>query len=394
MITYPRWLENTADAPRLRLIGIGNAGVHIADRITRHTSFQLETFALNSDKQSLNSSSAGTRIALGPMTTHGLGAGGDSETGLEAAKESLKDILTAIDGADILMICAGLGGGTGGPTAALVAKLGKERGALPVAIITSPFRFEGRRRAAQAAEALTELKKHSDVIVHFENDRMADFSEPGQDAQKTFAACDELLAGAITTLACVAKGGGPLPVSLPDLISILRHSGDGCLFGSGSGEGDNRADLALEEALRSPLLDNGRLLKNGSEVLVNISGPSNIGFVEVAKIMQGVSSHTSDRTNLHLTLSVATNSDRLTVSLIGRTGIGELQHLPVRETAPAPQPALEEHKPNPKPPTQKIHQEDLPLEPIAKGRFVNSEPTIFEGEDLDIPTFIRRKLLN
>lgn len=400
MISYPRWLEDTAHAPRLRLIGVGNAGVHIADRIARLSSCAIETVALNSDQHSLNNSSAATRVALGPMTTHGLGAGGDAETGLEAAKESLKDILTAIDGADVLLICAGLGGGTGGPTTALIAQLAKERGALPLAIVTSPFRFEGRRRATQATEALDELKKHADAIVHFENDRMADFAEAGQEAAKTFAACDELLAGAIKTLACVTKGSGPLPVSLPDLISILRHSGDGCVFGLGSADGVGRAELALEEALRSPLLDNGLLLKDGVEVLVHISGPANIAFLEVAKIMQGVSKHIAEKTNLHLTLSAGEETNPLTVALIGRTGAVEARPLPPREQPAIQQPAIQiaapeddPARPTPKTVAPKIRQENLQLDPIAKGRFEKSEPTMFEGEDLDIPTFIRRKLL-
>ncbi len=397
MISYPRWLEDTADTPRLRLIGIGNAGVHIADRIASQLSGDLETVALNSDQHSLNTSSATTRIPIGPLTTHGLGAGGDAEAGLEAAKESLKEILGAIEGADILLICAGLGGGTGGPTAALVAKLAKERGALPVAVVTSPFRFEGRRRAAQSAEALDELKKHADAVVHFENDRMADFSEPMQEAAKTFAACDELLASALVTLISATKSGGPLPISLPDLISILRHSGDGCLFGSGSAEGGERAAAALEEALRSPLLDGGRLLKEGTEVLVSIGGPSNIAFVEVASIMQGVSRHVGEKTNLHLTLSTTAEDAPLTVALVGRTGVGEMRKVPqsIPEPAPAlePTPLVPDAPKKPSTATQKIHQEDLPLEPVSKGRFIKSEPTMFEGEDLDVPTFIRRKLL-
>jgi len=395
MISYPRWLEDTADTPRLRLIGIGNAGVHIADRIAAQASSELETVAINSDQHSLNTSSAGTRVAIGPLTTHGLGAGGDAETGLEAAKESIKEILGAIEGADILLICAGLGGGTGGPTAALVAKLAKERGALPVAVVTSPFRFEGRRRSAQASEALDELKKHADAVVHFENDRMANFSEPMQEAAKTFASCDELLAAAIIALISATKGGGPLPVSLPDLISILRHSGDGCLFGSGSAEGGERAAAALEEALRSPLLDGGRLLKEGTEILVNIGGPSNIAFVEVASIMQSVSRHVGEKTNLHLTLATTQDDAPLTVALIGRTGAGLARQVP--QSAPAPaveQPSGVPDQPaKPKPSTPKVHQEDLPLEPVSKGRFIKSEPTMFEGEDLDVPTFIRRKLL-
>lgn len=398
MISYPRWLEDTAKTPRVRLLGIGNAGVHIADRIASSLDIHIDTLALNSDQHSLNTSSAGTKISLGPLTTHGLGAGGDAETGLEAAKESLNDILPAVDGTDVVLICAGLGGGTGGPVAALVAKLAKERGALPVAIVTSPFRFEGRRRLTQAAEALDELKNHADAIVHFENDRMAEFTEPVQEAGKTFAACDELLAAAISTLASAARGGGPLPVSLPDLIAILRHSGDGCLFGCGSAEGHERAGLALEEALRSPLLDGGHLLKNGTEVLVHIHGPSDVSFLEVATIMQGVCRHTSEWTNLHLTLAATGPDAPLTVSLIGRTGTHEeppraQPPQKPKEAAQEPMPASEPQAPESKPAPQKVHQEDLPLEPVAKGRFVKIEPTMFEGEDLDIPTFIRRKLL-
>jgi cell division protein FtsZ len=194
MITYPRWLERDTDKqPVLRLLGIGNAGVNIADRIATRAALPLETIALNSDQQSLNASVASRKIALGPMTTHGLGAGGDPEMGHEAARESLSELRQAVAGADVVFLCAGLGGGTGSSTTAHLAELARANGSLVIAVVTTPFQFEGRRRTQQSQEALRNLSRHADAIVHFENDRMAEISAPSAHAEETFAACDAIL---------------------------------------------------------------------------------------------------------------------------------------------------------------------------------------------------------
>ena len=157
MITYPRSTE-PGKSPVLRLIGVGNAGVNIADRIAARSPIALETVAANSDRQSVSSSVAAAKVAIGPMATHGLGAGGDPDMALEAARESMQELKNCVAGADVVFLCAGLGGGTGSATVPVLAKLARESGAFVAAVVTSPFEFEGRRRAAQARQALVEIE--------------------------------------------------------------------------------------------------------------------------------------------------------------------------------------------------------------------------------------------
>jgi len=444
MISFPKYLDGS-QTPAVRLVGLGNAGVNLADRITMTGGLGLETVAINSDQQSLSSSVSTIKVSLGPLTTRGLGAGGDPEIGLDAAKESLSEIEEALSGADIIFLCAGLGGGTASGAGGIVAEVAKQTGALLIAIVTSPFAFEGRRRASQAAAALQEIRTHADAVIHFENDRMAELTAPKSGVSETFSACDELLGGCVAAVTRLLSAPGPLGVGLPDLLSVLNAGDGSCLFGTGVAVGDNRAHEALEGALKSPLLDRGRLLDDAGSVLVHLSGPPSLSFAEVGAIMQEIARQASAESLLHLGVSTFPDAKSpVVVTILAKAGANpargaapvarprrvaaadqpprtqpdrveparqqaSLNTTPSREEteeileiepAPAPQPAPPQKiaaqqpaKPAPpsapKPGAQKAKQETLQFEPVARGRFEKIEPTIVEGEDLDVPTFLR-----
>ena len=441
MISFPKYLDRS-QTPVVRLVGLGNAGVNLADRITMAGGPGLETVAINSDQLSLTSSVAPVKVSLGPLTTRGLGAGGDPEIGLDAAKESFQEIEDALAGADIIFLCAGLGGGTASGAGGTVAAVAKQSGALLVAIVTSPFGFEGRRRASQAATAFQEISAHADAVIHFENDRMAELSAPKSGVAETFAACDELLGGCIAAVARLISAPGPLGVGLPDLLSVLNGGDGGCLFGTGASAGDNRAHEALERALKSPLLDRGRLLDDAASVLVHLSGPPSLSFAEVGAIMQEIARQASEGSMLHLGVSTLPDKNApVVVTILAKAGAvtvpaaapvvrprrapsperppkpepapveqelpsapeppvaekpePEPEPAPVRPAPPPrpapPQPSKQSPSPAPKPAASKIKQETLQFEPVARGRFEKIEPTIVEGEDLDVPTFLRLK---
>ena len=439
MISFPKYLDRS-QTPVVRLVGLGNAGVNLADRITMAGGLGLETVAINSDQLSLTSSVAPVKVSLGPLTTRGLGAGGDPEIGLDAAKESFQEIEDALAGADIIFLCAGLGGGTASGAGGTVAAVAKQSGALLVAIVTSPFGFEGRRRASQAATAFQEISAHADAVIHFENDRMAELSAPKSGVAETFAACDELLGGCIAAVARLISAPGPLGVGLPDLLSVLNGGDGGCLFGTGASAGDNRAHEALERALKSPLLDRGRLLDDAASVLVHLSGPPSLSFAEVGAIMQEIARQASEGSMLHLGVSTLPDKNApVVVTILAKAGAvtvpaaapvvrprrtssperppkpepapveqelpsapeppvaekPEPEPEPVRPAPPPrpvpPQPSKQSPSPAPKPAASKIKQETLQFEPVARGRFEKIEPTIVEGEDLDVPTFLRLK---
>jgi cell division protein FtsZ len=441
MIPFPKYLDRS-QAPVVRFVGLGNAGVNLADRITMHGDAGLDAVAINSDQQSLSSSVSAVKVPLGPLTTRGLGAGGDPEIGLDAVRESLTEVEESLAGADILFLCAGLGGGTASGSAGLVAEAAKQTGALLIAIVTTPFGFEGRRRTSQATSALQEIRAHADAVIHFENDRMAELTAPKSGVAETFAACDELLCGCIAAVTRLVSAPGPLGVGLPDLLAVLNGGQGACLFGTGSATGDNRAHEALEQALRSPLLERGRLLDDAASVLVHLSGPPSLSFAEVEAVMQEISRQAAEGSLLHLGISTVPDAKApVTVSIIAKIGaiptavssptpeVRRAQPAPKPATRPAPDPEPLEHtpelvepelvatgqelpntepapapaRPSPrpaaplpkasaKPAAAKIKQEILQFEPIARGRFEKSEPTIVEGEDLDVPTFLRLNL--
>lgn len=442
MIPFPKYLDRS-QTPVVRLVGLGNAGVNLADRITMACGPDLETVAINSDQQSLSCSVSPLKVSLGPLSTRGLGAGGDPEIGLDAAKESLREIEDALAGADIIFLCAGLGGGTASGAGGIVAEAAKQAGALLIAVVATPFAFEGRRRASQAAAALQEIRAHADAVVHFENDRMAELAAPKSGVAETFAACDELLCGCVGAMSRLVSAPGPLGVGLPDLLSVLNGGKGGCLFGTGAAAGDNRAHEALERALKSPLLDRGSLLDDAASVLVHLSGPPSLSFAEVGAIMQEIARQASEGSMIHLGVStLADKNTPVVVTILAKAGASPAaaatpparqRRAPLPERPPKPEPpAPVEPEPDlpdapelvsavepppdpaparqappqrtvaPQPPKQaaaqaakpapsKIKQETLQFEPVARGRFEKIEPTIVEGEDLDVPTFLRLK---
>lgn len=435
MIAYPR--SDTAsegiEPPSVRIIGLGNAGTHLADRLQMNG--HADVVVMNTDAQSLQSSIAFKKTPVGQMTTRGLGTGGDPEIGYEAALESRDAIRSTVEGSNIVFLCAGLGGGTASGVIPVLAEAARESGAVVFSIVTSPFSFEGRRRSRQAADALALLSKHSNALIRFENDRMAELSSPRSGIEETFAASDAMLCACVTSLIAILRGGNPMPIGLADLLVAVGGGSPAGLFGRGEATGDNRAHEALERALKSPLLDRGRLIGDCHAVIAHLVGPTSLSFSEVAAVMRDVRRHTSDEAKLFLGVTTVSDpSAPLSVTLFGNyssppvvesaqphavaSGVadavpapaavpagtaaaGELADSP--PAAPSATPATADtqaageqpdssddpSKAKPGSKTKPAKQETLQFESTTRGRFDKSEPTIVEGEDLDVPTFLR-----
>jgi cell division protein FtsZ len=429
MIAYPRsdTSSENPEPPSVRIIGLGNAGVHLADRLQMNG--HGDVIVMNTDTQSLQSSIASKKIALGQNTTHGLGAGGDPEVGFEAAQESRDDLRSAAEGATIIFLCAGLGGGTASGILPILAEIARGAGAVVFSIVTSPFSFEGRRRSKQASDALNLLSKHSNALIHFENDRMAELSSPRMGIEETFAVSNSMLSACVGSLIAILRGGSPMPVGLADLLAAVGGGSPAGLFGRGEATGDNRAHQALERALKSPLLDRGRLIGECHAVIANLVGPASLSFSEVAAVMREVRRHTADDARLFLGVTAVSDPEApLVVTLFGNYSkvaqeerpavpVGDravpvaTSAIPAPATATAPQEETQNVPPTgaetPEPaedafandsadPSKggsksKVKQETLQFESTTRGRFDKSEPTIVEGEDLDVPTFLRTR---
>jgi len=436
---------SSSTAPVIKILGIGGAGANTLDRLVLDGIEGASVIALNTDVQALNGCVAPQKIHLGKTTTRGLGSGGDPEIGYEAAEEAGDEIKAAIEGADMVFLSAGLGGGTGSGATPLIAHMARTAGAMVIAFVTLPFAFEGKRRLTQAAQSLAQLEGQADLVVCFENDRMCEVVAPSAGVQQAFVATDQTLSQAIRTIATLVRHGGIINIGLDELASALRRQHPRCLFGYGESDGANRAHEALQRALKSPLLEKGRMLGESRSVLVHVAGGPDLTVSELTVLMEEFNRHISDSTRIDF--GIATDAKlgrRLCVTIISSTAAAEpaaaaarpviartpapaeavftAAHAgeaeeeseagdaarepepmpqPVTKATPAPMqiaPAITAHKPKDSP-SQKTaaakkeeKAEQMQLEPANRGRFEKSEPTIVDGQDLDVPTFLRKNL--
>jgi len=466
------------DPVEFRVVGIGGAGSNVLDRAVLDGCEQERLIAVNTDVQSLSASVAPAKLQIGRDVTRGLGTGGDPALGEEAALGSEPELAALLGGVPLVFLVAGLGGGTGSGALPVVARIARESGALVIAFATLPFAFEGQRRGNQAAAALERLEADCDAVVCFENDRMGEIVSARAGVHEAFAATDRTISQAIRVVGEVVRRPGLIRIGIDELLSALRNRGGRCLFGFGEGSGDNRLHDALAEALRSPLLDRGRLLDEASNLLVHVAGGRSLTLAEVEVVLGALARQVSDHTQVLLGLGVdPALGDRAQVALLSSRPSKATLHAPVplaapasaavapatskprRPTAPAPAaptpspvapadiesepvPPVAELEPGDATPSAAgelipelatpapdpvatarprrpspvravdpavpadpagsasasgqrpaaIRQEEMQFEPVSRGRFEKSEPTLEGGQDLDVPTFLRKNI--
>ena len=438
----------------IKVVGVGSAGSNALDRVLLDGMDKADLIAINTDVQSLASSVAARKVQLGRSSTHGLGTGGDPELGYQAAIESADEIRQAIAGARMIFICAGLGGGTGSGAAPVVAQLAREAGSLVIAFATLPFSFEGKRRAAQAQDALSRLNEIANAVICFENDRMGDMVAPKAGIHQAFGIADMTISQSVRSIVNLIQRPGLIRIGFDDLFAALRSQNGRCLFGFGESDTDNRAHDALTQALKNPLMDKGRMLSEAAHVLVQVAGGPGMTLSEVEILMRELGRHVRDHTQIVFGTIISSLASEDSIATQDTSPPPEpflapppaileqveeqppappkIDIVPEIESAASPEPAPDDliaveppvaaeaprppvpapsiKKPAPrlippkkkpvmekeaKPPKEKIvqvKQEVLQFEPVTRGRFEKSEPTIVEGQDLDIPTFLRKNI--
>lgn len=464
MLEFPRHATGSDAELRIKIIGLGNAGGNLLDRIILDGLPGVDLAAVNTDSQALAGSVATEKVQLGQATTRGLGAGGDPEVGRMAIEENVSEVVQCLHNTGVLVIIAGLGGGTASGAVSLLAQIAHEHQVRVVIFATLPFAFEGRRRTEQALGALAAAKRWADVAICFENDKMAELVSPKAGINDAFAAADATLAQSVRSFISMVSRRGPLRISYDEIATVCRSQQARTLFGYGEAAGDNRSHEALEEALRNPLLEKGNLLEEAAELVVHLTGGRDLAMYEVQIVMDEVNRLIDHRTRLHLGVSVQDEMNgRLGVSLLGAVDALPTEAIPLsaplatREpartssltrtpSAPAPAPmsvpapiheeeefepaaAMDEPyaasaiEPEPAEETPSLipaweeavkpsllkgnkngvkngangkgkeqKAEQMQFEPVNRGRFEKSEPTIIDGQDLDIPTFMRRNV--
>ena len=298
MIEFDKDSENTIPASTVRIVGLGGAGTNMLDRVALDGMDGAGLLALNTDVRTLSAAVAAEKIQLGQNLTKGLGAGGDPELGRQATLEAEEAIRKAFSGQRIIFLCVGLGGGTGSGGAPMVARMAREEGAFVVTFATMPFAFEGRRRRVQAEEALNQLAVLSNALVTFDNGRMGELVLAKQGVHEAFAAADRMISESIKAVIRLVIRPGLINVGLDDLMSALRTPRSRCLFGSGSAEGKDRASRALRNALASPLLDQGALLRQAETVLVHLCGGEDLTLYEIELLMQSLGKHVPEEAHV------------------------------------------------------------------------------------------------
>ena len=287
------------------------------DRVALDGLDGAELLSLNTDVRTLSGTVAGEKIQLGRNLTKGLGSGGDPELGQKAILEAEDEIRDSLRDRQIVFLCVGLGGGTGSGAAPILVRLAREAGAFVVVFATMPFAFEGRRRRHQAEESLNQLAVLANALVTFDNGRMGELVLPKQGVHEAFSAADRMISDSITAVSRLVLRPGLINVGLDELMSALKTTRSRCLFGSGLGRGENRAQSALKAALDSPLLDRGALLADATTVLVHICGGEDMTLYEVELLMEGLTKHIPNEA--HLLFGAATDrqmKDALSVTVI------------------------------------------------------------------------------
>jgi cell division protein FtsZ len=421
----------------IRFIGVGNAGVAMLNCIASRELPDVTYVAVNTDEASLASSAAFEKISLESKLFRGMGTGGDPERGRELAEEQFGRLKSVCEGSQVIFILAGMGGGVGSGAAPVMARAAKESGALVIGFAAMPFDLEGARRMRQAERAHDTLREFTDGVVCWPNQKLFKLIGDDSTVADTLRAANERIADGVCGLWRLLTQRGLMDVQFADLCAVLRDSHQDAFFAAVDAEGALRAAVAAEKLLAHPLLEDGKALTGVAAVLVGISAGSQLTMAEVGRVMEAVNSrcgeaqvfvgaaeHPALGEKLHITLIAAHRGEELIESpepVKARRSRGrstspqtdmdlETEFLEKR-AMPRPRSRFVAPKPDLSPDeveqlverqsrsragqksVAKLRQGQLPLEIVSKGRFDKSEPTIRDGQDLDVPTFVRRNMV-
>ena len=402
----------------IKVVGVGGGGVNAVNRMIEVGLKGVEFIAVNTDAQALLMSDAETKLDIGRDLTHGLGAGADPAVGRQAAEDHIDEITEALEGADMVFVTAGEGGGTGPGAAPVVAKIARTAGALTVGVVTRPFSFEGNRRASLADAGVEKLREEVDTLIVIPNDRLLQISDANISVLEAFRAADQVLLSGVQGITELITTPGLINVDFNDVKSVMKDAGS-ALMGIGSATGEDRALRAVESAISSPLLEAS--IDGAHGVLMFFQGGSDLGLQEIYQSSLLVREAAHPEANI-IFGSVIDDSlgDEIRVTVIA-AGFDEVasQSSPANEPVVAPRPvhARQEKTEAPAAPQRRIgevasahtaaHRADpeLPTRtnqiPIARQSEEESSkevpslevPRVFEEEQpsdvLDIPDFLR-----
>jgi cell division protein FtsZ len=383
--------EQSKQAARIRVVGVGGAGCNAINTMIAASLDRVHFVAANTDIQALAANMAATKIQIGAALTKGLGAGANPEIGRQAALETKEELAHAMEGADMVFVTAGMGGGTGTGAAPVIANIARSLGALTVGVVTKPFHFEGNKRRKQAEAGLIELKSAVDTLITIPNQRLLTLSGQSMPLLDTFKRADEVLLNAVQGISDLIQYHGYINVDFADVKTIMSDRGL-ALMGTGRATGEKRAVTAMQEAISSPLLEDVQI-DGATGLLINITGGRDMTLQEVNEALTLVHDAADEEAEIIFGSLIDDGvADEVKITIIA-TGF---QSRDLRRPTPAPA-----HLVTRPPPAQAVTEpvlgpvraravaaEPRPLSPTRPVK----EPTLPLDEDqFDIPTFLRRQ---
>jgi cell division protein FtsZ len=428
----PSVAPSASPTAALRIFGVGNAGVNILETLLHRGNAEAAFIAIGADAASLAASSAATKLSLETKRLRGVGTNGDPERGRAMAEENLAALNETCQGAEVVLIVTGLGGGAGAGISPVLARAAKDTGALVLACAVMPFDCEGSHRQRQAQTCLERLRALADGVVCLPNQQAVKQIDERTPLVDTYRAVNELLAEGLAGLVRLLTRRGLIPIHLNELCAVLRGRPAESLLANAEAHGPNRARDVVEKILAHPLLDGGRALAAAETVIVSLNGGADLSMADVNRVMEQINRQCEGARVLMGTTVDPVFAERLNVTLIatrrepgdaGRTESAEnasrarsiapvaegteflqMTDAPTRSRTrlvpPAPdlppqqmEQALARQNgtgSRGRKVTARMRQATLPLDVISRGRFDKTEPNFHRGEDLDTPTYLRR----
>jgi cell division protein FtsZ len=393
--------------PAIRIFGVGNAGITLLATLATPEFAGAEFAAVNTDAASLAASGATVKIHLENKLLRGLGSGGDPDRSRALAEEQFSTMKTACTGANVVFIVSGLGGGAGSGISPVLARAAREAGALVLAFVTLPFDCEGNRREGQALQSLEQLKSAADGVICLPAQKIFKLHDDNTGALEIFRLTGEFLIEGLRGVWQLLTRPGLIQVHFNDLCGLLRDRHAESVFACVESSGPARSRDIVEKILSHPLLEEGRALADSEAVLVNLTGSRDLTMAEISRVMEQIKRQCGKaqiimgaaldgewKNKLSVTV-IAAKANLLPLPSPAATAPGTSRS-DQRVTLTGARESREQRETmaarglQPRRAGSKLVQPQLPLTIVSKGRFDKSEPTLHHGEDLDVPTFIRR----
>ena len=358
---------------QLKVVGVGGAGNNAVNRMIESGVQGVDFIVANTDLQVLNNSKSPVKIQIGAELTNGLGAGANPQVGKEAALETKAEIEAALEGADMVFITCGMGGGTGTGAAPVIAEIAQNLGALTVGIVTKPFSFEGKKRMSQALAGLEELKKNVDTLIVIPNDRLREIIDKQTPLLDSFKEVDNVLRRGVQSISDLIAVAGLINLDFADVKAVMQNRGN-ALIGIGMGVGEDRAAEAARQAVSSPLLETS--IDGATDAIINVTGGSNLTLFEVEEAADVI--RESANTDINTIFGAVINenlNDEIIVTVIATGFEDDDKVKDAQHTSTEQQPK----------------REDIAFTRSELNRDLDTDDDSSSSPDIDIPPFLRRR---